>query len=310
MTKLLVKYPSFIEEVDFNGESFRCKNQLSLYIDVYEKIDEYTYKVFMRKTSDEPLDTSNLFTFIHDGKFCIFAPFGQANMAYDYHHMGFWKIPEYNSLFCEVSKNGCSTVVSEICNNFYSNFLDKLYTPEDNWVWGEEGVFSKPDLYKAMNYSFTDFFFNENGKDFENIFLVYDDPIKRFVRAMNDKYTKHHEILTFLEPPYSENLSDFIDQFILFTKLNLLNPYSWDQHIVPISKYHKEVLPYITNFVDLNNLNLFLKDKFNIDAKRYYASKDKIITSEKLSQVQIDKIKEIYKEDYQIPELYKAKFYR
>ncbi len=53
-----------------------------------------------------------------------------------------------------------------------------------------------------------------------------------------------------------------------------------------------------------------MEEKFNIRPNHFYVSKDRIITKELLTPSQILEIKNLYKEDLQIPKKFGNKFYK
>ncbi len=78
-----------------------------------------------------------------------------------------------------------------------------------------------------MNLSVDDFLSDKNN-DYSIIFMVYDNPVDRFVRMLNNKYTRQNFILSSLKPSYDTDLNEFIDKSILLAKLNSMNMYKWD----------------------------------------------------------------------------------
>jgi len=279
------------------------------YIDLTEdSVSIKGYNATLVKHLDEKTSIIHIngkdFLLVHDGNLCAFYLFRDFKNEYNYHHLGLWKIPVNNSLFAEVSKNACSTIVSEIYNKFYSTGAKK-YTPNGEWIWP---TLTKEERSK-MNLDIYRFLFG-NKSEYGTIFFIYDDPIKRFIRAINDKYIKHHRILSYLKPPYDENIETFIDKCILLTRLNIFNYSTWDQHIVPIHKYHKDIMPFVTDIVNLKDLTPFMKEKFDIEPQRYYVSKEHVITYDNLNEKQINMLKYIYQQDYLIPTQYADKFYK
>lgn len=294
--KSLVLYPHNITIADILEDKivFPEKNLIGYII---EKYNDYLYKIDVNK---------NLLCFIHDGKYSACDFWGNNKLFHHNSDMGFWKIPPFNALFSEVSKNACSTVVSEIYNNYFRSETDYIIDTKD-WVW--DFLFKHPQIRTQMNLSVNEFL-ADKSKDYNIIFMVYDNPVNRFVRMLNNKYTSQNFILSSLMPPYDTDLKEFIDKSILLAKLNSMNIYKWDQHVVPISTYHKNILEHITDFVDIKNLDIFMEEKFNISPKHFYVSKDRIITKELLTSKQILEIEDLYKEDLQIPKKFGSKFYK
>ena len=65
-----------------------------------------------------------------------------------------------------------------------------------------------------------------------------------------------------------------------------------------------------TDVVEIENLEKFMFDKFRIKPKRYNVSMKRLITISDLTQEHINDIKNIYKEDYQIPKKFADKLYK
>lgn len=266
-------------------------------INILEKIDERTYKI-----SFCGMD----YGFVHDEKYCAY-DFWQSNLL-DYHtNAWFIKIPKHDSLFCDISKNACTTIISEIYNNYYLKSGEKAIST-DEFAWKNLSFLNC--FMDKMKYE-TDKYFSKKKK-FSTIFFIYDDPIKRFVRVLNYKYnnTNENRVLSSLAEPYDDVLQDYISKFILLTRLNLLNVSAWDQHIVPISLWTKNIISEITDIVLIEDIQKFMIEKFDITPKRYNVSNKKTITQNILTQKHLSDIKTIYKEDFEIPIKYADKIYK
>lgn len=265
-------------------------------INILKKISEKTFKISINGI---------LYGFVHDGKYCAYDLWQKNYLVYN-QEAWFIKMPKYNSLFCDISKNACTTVTSEIYNNCFRYFWErKVKTSEFIWHKNKFNQRFHKIKYETNNY------FNEN-KSWNTIFFIYDDPIKRFVRVLNYKYCKgnNNEILSSINEPFDTNLQIFISKFILLTRLNLLNEKTFDQHIAPISTWIKDIENEFTDVVEIENLEKFMFDKFRIKPKRYNVSMKRLITISDLTQEHINDIKNIYKEDYQIPIKFADKLYK
>lgn len=298
MIELEIIHPSILKSVEIHTDYFVFKSHTgeTIRLPIIGQLSDYLYYFELQNRA---------MTLIHDGKFAASDIRGENILNHNNSNMGFWELPPYNALFLEVSKNACSTVVSEIYNNFYIKKGEVKLTTQD-WIW--DFLQNRNELRNEMNISVEKFLENENR--YKTIFLVYDDPLKRFVRCLNNKYTKQHRILSVLQPPYDKNISEFIDKAILLSRLNTLNISKWDQHVTPITVYHKNTLPYVTDIVRIEDLDNFMYEKFNIKPEHYYVSKEKVIRPEHLNETQIKWIKELYKNDYKIPEIYADKFWK
>ena len=266
-------------------------------VKILEKIDERTYTISFCGME---------YSFVHDGKFCAF-DFCKANNLIYHSSAWFIKIPQYKGLFCDISKNACTTIITEIYNNFYLDASEKEVST-DEFIWKRRDFGDK--FYSDIKYSIKEYFTEK--KDFSTIFFVYDDPIKRFIRVLNYKYndTNENGVISSLEKPYDENLQEYISKCILLTRLNLLNEYAWDQHIAPITTWTKEIITEFTDIVMIEDIQRFMIEKFNIDPKRYNVSDKKTITKEMLTPEHLKDIKEIYKDDFEIPIKYANKIYK
>lgn len=222
---------------------------------------------------------------------------------YDLSGSAIYKIPKYKTLFFKVPKNACSTVVSELYNHFYKKWNSPKCTTAD-WIF--------LDIFPKINYK-QDFeiikqeYIKEEYKDWEK-FIVYDDPLKRFLRILNHKYLKKLNFASIVTP--DDNIEKYIDEMILTAQADCINSKFHDTHLTSISKIWGEFFDDITYFVNLEDLDAFLYGKFKIKAKRYLVTKEqKPITQETLTTQQIELIKDIYAPDYEIPIKYKNKFY-
>ena len=292
-------FPYSISEIELTPKG-EIKSEPHITIDA--QLDESTYRVKLG---------GRLYTFVHDNKYCALGTWQNAAMQYHYNHLGLCKIPKNNSLFAEVSKNACTTIITEIYNHFFKSEYEENITADKGLIWQYKPFHIK--RYRYMTLPLNIFLEQMQTPDkfkYNTIFLIYDDPLKRFVRALNDKYIQHHEILSYLTPPYDKNIEDYIDKAILLTRLDLLNSNKWDQHIVPITTYHKNILPYVTDIVFLKDLDRFMKERFNINPTQHNVSKEKIITIKNLNNKQIETLKKIYQDDYTIPEVYSDKIYK
>ena len=284
-------YPYDAQNISLENGNLYCDESQ---IDIIEKIDERTFKISINGV---------LYGFVHDEKYCAY-DLWQKNYLYYTQPVRFIRMPKYNSLFCDIAKNACTTVVSEIYNNCFKYFWEqKIKTNQLIW---EKHKYHK--RYHKIIYSIENYF-NEK-KSFNTKFFIYDDPLKRFIRALNDKYIGHRWIISNLTEPYDTKCQDYISKFILLTRLNLLNKDSWDQHIVPISILLDGLIPEFTDIVEIKDLEKFMVEKFKIKPKRYHVSDKRIITQDLLTQQHINDIKNIYKEDYEIPVKYADKFYK
>lgn len=286
--------------IDFKNMTFtRLQDKLSA------KIERVDGNVFYLAGINPEIKNAVAF----DDKFAIIAKVDAHNLVYA-QPMGIWTMPKHKTIFFEVAKNACTSIVSEI----YRSNWKKWWSPdvtEEFTVWNAMNW--KNSYFKhRMMLSVTEYAEKKEQYKDHMKFLVYDEPLKRFIRMLNNKYIKHHTIASSVQPPYDKNINDYVDKVILATQLDVLNSHFWDQHLAPITLNGKDFLDDITYFVHLKDLNSFMKDKFDIEMNRYNAMplSKKVVTEEILLPRQIEKIKEIYKEDYALTKKYQDKFYK
>ena len=245
---------------------------------------------------------------VFDDKYAVCGTINKRNLFYN-QPMNIWIGHKNKLIYYEVAKNACTSIASSI----YTNNWKTLFSPkitEKRSVW--DCLFWRNHKLK-IKYLFINPVYRNNIHKYKDYtkFLVYDDPLDRFIRMMNNKHINHHAIASMIFPPYKKNIHDFIDQCILVTQLNCLNSYEWDQHLVPITQSGAMYIDDVTDFVYLKDIASFVKEKFGWTLGRHNAmpKERKPITRETLLPYQIEKIKEIYKKDYEIPIKYKDKFY-
>ena len=246
---------------------------------------------------------------VFDEKFALSGDIDEGNLVYA-QPMSIWHMPKNKALFFEVAKNACTSVLSRI----YETNWQRWWSPRisaKNLIWPitlkYKGYYKHKMLITKTEYYQRVDEFAEYTK-----FLIYDDPLKRFLRMANNKYISLDVIASNIQPPYGKNPNDYIDKLLLAIKLDTLNSYFWDQHIVPITLSGKDYLEDLTDICYLKDLDSFMLEKFGMTLKRYNVmpSEKKIFTVESLLPRQIERIKELYKEDYELPQKYKEKFYK
>ncbi len=244
-----------------------------------------------------------------DNKFAFLSTLDSPYLVF-FQPMSIWEMPTHKALFFEVAKNACTSVLT----NIYLSEWKQPWSPSvtsDFSIW--DVLFWQNHYFRTkMLVTKQDYLMNCEKFSHYIKFLVYDDPVKRFLRMANNKYIEHHEIASSLKFPYDKNISDFIDKLLLIIQLDCLNTKSWDQHLAPISLIGKSYLDDITDFVYLSDLDSFFLKKFNIHLPRLNAmpSDKKYINENSLQTYQLVKIKEIYSADYLIPIKYEDKFFR
>lgn len=248
------------------------------------------------------------YVIVFDDKFALMGRIDFQNMYY-HQPLGIWVAPKSQVIYFEIAKNACTSITTAL----YESNWKKWWTPritERRSIW-DVTTWNKSYLYKKYNIGGR--YWGEKNKyeDYRKI-MIYDDPVKRFIRALNNKYINHHTIASNIRPPYDKNIHDFIDKVILATQLDCLNNSRWDQHLAPITLNAASYLDEITDFCHLSDLDEFMFEKFNIRVRRHNSmpKEKKRITEEVFLPYQLERIKQIYAQDYKIPVIYKDKFYR
>lgn len=296
--KLFSNNLSSTVQIDFDKQEVIFENRIA-------KIDKVVNNVIY---IDNELKKKEAIVF--DDNYAISGIIDEPNL-FHFQPMSIWLMPKSKALFFEVAKNACTSVLSSI---YLSNWK-KWYTPnlslnKSRAIWNLLGwnndYFRKRMLVPNKKYVQNQILYSDYIK-----FLVYNDPLDRFLSMANNKYIEHPTSASAIKPPYDSNIHDFIDKLLLVVQLDCLNTIAWDQHLAPITLNGACYLDDITHFVYLEDLDVFMKDMFDITVPHHNVMpKDKkCISKETLLPRQLEKIQEIYKRDYDIPLLYKDKFY-
>lgn len=225
---------------------------------------------------------------------------------YDLSGSAVYKIPNFKTLFFKVPKNACSTVVSECYNRFYK----KWYEPKcstSQWIFKD--VFPKINYRSEFEIIKQEYALTSDEYKTWKKFLVYDEPVKRFVRLLNHKYMQPDINIASIVTP-QENIQQYIDEMILTAQADNLNSRYHDTHLTSISNIWGDFLDEIDIFVNLKDLDNFIREEFNFYPKRFLETKGKkpILQSD-LTEKQLAQIKTIFEKDYKIPQIYNDKFY-
>lgn len=298
----------------FNLEVYSVIGVLQLYVDTFagiirDKQNNVVIKIISSEKNVIYIQLPNCkyaAALIHNYKYGCLSFINRRSMHY-FKDVFILKMEKYQTLYFEISKNACTAIATEIYNHCKRKFFSPKITKKNKW----DDIWTKPIFLDGILIQKKDYIHKKNIYSSYKKFLVYDDPIKRFLRAANDKLNGHICIASIIPDENVSNYSEFVDKMILATQMQTLNTTYFDQHLVPISLYVKEFLDEITDFVMLKDLNSFMKEKFNINQQRLHQTdKKKLITADMLSDEQILKLKEIYAEDYNLPIKYKEKFYK
>lgn len=242
---------------------------------------------------------------IHDNRFGVLSQIDIKTMHY-FQSPYFYPVKKHKIVYFDSPKNASTSIASEFYNYFWRKFYQPRVTGKKNWyeIWSKSenlgSVWLKKEDYVMQKEYFAGW----------KKFTVYDDPIKRFLRVLNDKINGHIGIASIVQyNPKEDDISDFVDKMILAVQMQTLNSYCFDQHIVPLSLYLRDFIDEITDFVWLKDLDSFMLENLKIKPKHYHVTKNKKITYDMLTEKQISRLKELYKEDYELPERYKDKFY-
>lgn len=202
-----------------------------------------------------------------------------------------------------VSKAGCSTIT----NTFIKNDIDSSFdTTKDPWNRNTKWQRNKINTpYNQIEYTCK---YDDYTK-----FLVFREPISRFLSLCNFAIDNRGGNLA---RPYTDAIADkvankeqFINLMILLAKLNSLvsNGKLKDQHFSPQYDEIKSItkLNYVVMLPDLQK---FFIEKFGVEANICNESKTKIFSKDDLKDYQIKRIKDIYREDFELLE--KFTFYK
>ena len=246
---------------------------------------------------------------VYDDKFAVAGSLNNRNIFYS-QPLEIWRADKSKALYYEIAKNACSSIVSALYKSNWKRWWSPAVTSKRS-IWD---VMLWHKAYFRRKHIIADYPKEKLSERFSNYtrFLVYDDPLKRFLRALNNKYIEHHNIASIVRPPYDENIYDFIDKVILVTQLDCLNERNWDQHLAPVSLNAGAYLDDITDFVYLADLNQFMEEKLKLKIGRHNVmpKEKKPVSEEMLLPYQIERIKGIYAKDYEIPQKYADKFYK
>lgn len=255
------------------------------------------------------LNTNKKIKFTHDSRFCI-SSIEVGFMSFKRGHYLWW-MPNLNAVFAEVSKNACSSVLANIINLSQKPGDEIDENSSNAKIWSYINKPSHRKIVRTIGRATLHNVLKKKG----SLFLVYDDPVDRFLRAVNDKLLGHTGIASIIVTPKNfdaKSLSNFIDKMILLTRIDLTNKYGWDQHLAPITTgFPADVISRVTDFVYLRDLDRFMLEKFKIKQGHFHVTKKKKpFTRDMLTERQLMEIKKLYKKDYEIPKKYSERFFK
>ena len=197
-------------------------------------------------------------------------------------------------MFLSISKNACSSLKSLIYRIDYGEDFVMKNNSGIHEFWGfqakKDRIIDVRDKKELANYP-----------DYIK-FVVYRDPVDRFVSVYHNKVIDSPKPHVFYVTHKLEGLS--FEAFLDKSKdiLDVKDPLHIDEHMRPQSNYFKPTdVDYI---VRLEDLNAFLKEKFNIERTPH----ENKVTAEKTipTAAQVNHIKRLYRKDYAIIPNYRA----
>lgn len=194
-----------------------------------------------------------------------------------------------------ISKAGCSTVTNAFIKHDIDSTFDTTRDP-----WNRNTKLQR----KQITVPFSEIEYTCKYDNYTK-FIVFRDPLSRFISLCNFAVNNRGGNLA---KPYTDAIIDkaankeqFINLMILLAKLNSLvsNGKLKDQHFSPQYDEIKSVtkLNYVVMLPDLQK---FFIEKFGVTADICNESKIKIFSKDDLKDYQLQRIKDIYKDDFEL----------
>ncbi len=192
-------------------------------------------------------------------------------------------------IFAEIPKAGCSSLKYAILQHDFPKRLTKNIDQIHNRVGY---YFSNPNVISTDDLNL------EKFKDYTT-FIVYRDPVKRFSSFYNEKICSDRTKSVFVEDNHAKGMSPM--QVLDLVKKEFQKPiHRQEPHV------RKQILSHTIPFdyvVDLGDLNMFMKEKFDVSLKVLNAKKKRY----RLTEKEAERVKEIYADDYAIKVTYHPK---
>lgn len=193
-----------------------------------------------------------------------------------------------------IGKVACSTIIGL----FYNLLYNKNYKGQ---IWRHpyiEAIFNKSKIRLKKNELY-------NFKDYKK-FVILRNPLDRFVSIANYSKSVFNNVgFPYLyKYSYIEDKSKFIDAIIAicYGQYLMENTSYKDEHFMSQSEQLKGIKleNQIDDFVDINYINQYFLNKFNVVLPNINKSKNKFIKKEDISPIQMKRIRRIFNEDFKL----------
>lgn len=208
------------------------------------------------------------------------------------------------TLWWTIARNGCSSQLVSLATDQGATCFKDLGTPQH--VWGPK---AHPYLLSNMEYAKDVYSWDE----YRHV-IVYQDPIRRFVRLVNYAYTAGLPYVVYKTVPARlrsivQQPPAVIDQMLAIASVNARNrSAAYEQHYWP-QRHHFALAPKIDTVVWLDDVDHYMEHVLRIEPKHANVENKITVTKDMFSPRQMAIAEEIYGPCRQIEVNYKDKFY-
>lgn len=200
-----------------------------------------------------------------------------------------------NTVFCLVSRNANTSIILSglyaVGNTKFENY------PNDKFLWGDAEV--RQEMRRNGQLQFID---SVNPKFYNKFVMVIDDPLKRYIRALNRLLISPHIPKESIPIPPKEFIDNYIDEMLEFSDYceNDKN-FTWEQHLGLQSSYYdvctkkgKDI-----ELVQLSDLPTWWEHTYNSKWLRNNVStpSERIITFDNMTDEQKEKTMKFLEKD-------------
>ena len=209
------------------------------------------------------------------------------------------------TLWWTIARNGCSSQLASLAiDQGATCFENRLGTPTQ--VWGGK---ARPYLISNFEYAKD----VHNWTEFKHV-IVYQDPVRRFVRLVNYAFTAGLPYVVYHTVPHRLRMlvtspSMVIDQMLATASVDARNTTAaYEQHYWP-QRNHFALAPKIDTVVRLDDVDHYMKNVLHIEPVHANIENNIVVTEETFSPHQMELAEDIYGPCRQIEVDYKDKFY-
>lgn len=208
------------------------------------------------------------------------------------------------TIWWTIARNGCSSQLVSLAMDQGATCFNDLGTPSN--VWGPK---ARPYMLSNMEYAKD----VHNWAGYKHV-IVYQDPVRRFVRLVNYAFTAGLPYVVYHTVPHRLRSivtypSVIIDQMLATASVNARNlSTGYEQHYWP-QRNHFALAPSIDTVVRLDDVDHYMRNVMHIKPNHANIENKIVVTQETFSPQQLEIAEEIYGPCRQLEVTYKDKFY-